>query len=947
MSAELPELFAHALELDDAGRKALLRDLSRRDPARAAELAEILAGAEDSISPLDRALWRPGADDEVSEPHLPERIGDYRIVRQLGRGGMGRVFLAVEEAEAFHRTVALKVIDRPAFDEEALRRFRDEVRILSSLEHPGIARFLNGGKSPDGVWFLALEYIDGKDLLAWAQDRNLSVRRRIELFLAALEAVSFAHARGVVHRDLKPGHILVDPEGRPRLLDFGISKLIDPETQASLAETRTEARALTPAYASPEQFRGEPVTAASDVYSLGAILYELLAGRRPFAAVKGSALALERAVLETDPEPPSTAARKTAEVNTPGGGLVPRALPRGESWRDLDAICLRSLRKSPAERYGDAGALADDLRRFLDGRPVEARRGGVRYRAGRFLRRHRAAIAIAGALAITAGAAFVAWRAERRVAELRPVEPKPQPFPYLAAGSPPIDELERRFDSEPANVDAGAAFALALVRARRVDEAKLIVSRLRQIPGEAANPLIDYVDGMLALAREEPQLALVRLDQARARAIAQGRGDLVPQVRASRGRLLATLGRRDEAKEEMHLAVSAFEEAGDHGALAGVLNDLAIEYLQQGQLDEGKALLRRGMEASQLAGTTMPSLLLNLGILETFLGRPDLAEEPLSNLVAAQRRSNDRAPLGQALCVLAHVLFDLGRSDEAERAYGEGLGLLREGADPLVLRSALEARSLMDVERGRWDRVAETLVELESRAPGAGEYNPAGWLARLRALAAAARGDSDRMRREFAVARTLLLENGDVDQAAEVDSAEALAEWRADEPEAAARLARQALAQVPESYAAGESAVIALTVRARTAAAAGRLDEARNSLAGLGDATSTSPSVARRMQFLAARAELAKAEGRFDDARRDLAEGVAVARSSQRKVDELYLRFDQAALERAAGDAAKSRALALAVSAEAAALELGGVVSRVARLAAGEIGTGSVRPSGL
>jgi len=947
VNEELPDLFERARGLDEPAREALLRELTSRDPALAAELAELLASGDESISPLDRALWRPPGDAEGLDRPLPERVGAYRIVRELGRGGMGRVFLAEEVAEAFRRTVALKVIDRPAFDDDALRRFKDEVRILSSLEHPGIARFLNGGRSPDGVWFLALEYIDGKDLLAWARDRDLSVRKRIELYIAALDAVRFAHARGIVHRDLKPGHILVDADGRPHLLDFGISKLVDPETNASLAETRTESRALTPAYASPEQFRGDPVTPASDVYSLGAILYELLAGQRPFAAAKGSAMALERAVLETDPEPPSTAARKATAGSPPAEGPAVRALPRGESWRDLDAVCLKALRKLPAERYADAGALADDLRRFLDGRPVEARRGDWRYRSGRFLYRHRAALTLTAATVLATGSAIVAWRAQRQVAQLRPAEPEPRPFPFSDAGRQPIEELQRRFADRPADVDSGAAYALALIQAQRLEEAKLIVARLRQIPAESANPLVDYVEARLAVEREEPQRGLVLYTQARDRAIEQGRGELVAQVRALRGRLLATLGERDEARREMELAVRNFAAAGDHESLSGVLNDLAIEHLQQGRLDEGSALLRRGMEEGRLAGRTRPSILMNLGILETFLGRPDRALEPLVDLVAFQRQADQPARVGQALGVLAHVYFDLGRTAEAEAAFEEALELMGRDGDPLALRSAIEARALMDVELARWDRLDEALHGLETRAPGAGEFNPAGWIARLRALSAAARGDFERMRREFAVARTLLLENGDVDQAAEVDAAQALAEWRAGRGADARRLAEDVISRLPEGNAAGEAAVIATSVLARVAVEERLLEEAREHLATLGNDMATSPSVPRRIQFLAARAALARSEARYDDARRDLADAIAVTESSRRKVDELHLRFDQAELEIAAGASDQGRALAAALSAEAASFGVAGVAARSASLADGEITGGSVRPAGI
>jgi serine/threonine protein kinase/Tol biopolymer transport system component len=409
----LAELFAEAVERDADGRRQLVAEIAAADPDLAAELERLLAAAA-AGSVLDRSPWSGlGADETAVDLPLPQRIGPYQVVRELGRGGMGRVFLALEETEHFRRKVAVKVIDRPASDAEAVRRFRDEVRILASLEHPGIARFLAGGRAPDGSWFLALEHVEGEDLIAHAASRQLTVRGRVELFVGIVDAVDFAHRRGVVHRDLKPANLLVGGDGRPRLLDFGISKLVAPEGEQTVAValTRTGLRALTPAYASPEQFRGERVSPATDVYALGVVLYELLAGRRPFDAAGASAVAIERAVLETDPEPPSAAARRPPTAGAvsderPAAATPPAAGPR-EVGRDLDAVCLKALRKRPEERYPTAGELAADLRRYLGGQPVEARRGGRRYRLARLAHRHRGRLATAAALALALAAVAV------------------------------------------------------------------------------------------------------------------------------------------------------------------------------------------------------------------------------------------------------------------------------------------------------------------------------------------------------------------------------------------------------------------------------------------------------------------------------------------------------------------------------------------------------------
>lgn len=282
MSGALEELFGRALEADAGERARLLERLASEDPEAARRLAALLRAAEADDSPLDVDPWTRLPADETDEEPMPERIGPYRVLSELGRGGMGRVYLALQEGEGFARRIAVKVVapegDRPEIE----RRFRQERRILAGLDHPGIARFVDAGRDAAGRWYLALEYVEGTDLVDFARERALSTRDRLRLFLAVLDAVAHAHSRGVVHRDLKPANVLVDAAGRPRLLDFGIAKLLDAEPAAT--RTRTAVRALTPAYASPEQVRGETVSPASDVFSLGVVLYELLAGVRPSAA---------------------------------------------------------------------------------------------------------------------------------------------------------------------------------------------------------------------------------------------------------------------------------------------------------------------------------------------------------------------------------------------------------------------------------------------------------------------------------------------------------------------------------------------------------------------------------------------------------------------------------------------------------------------------------------
>jgi serine/threonine-protein kinase len=899
----LAELFADAVERDAAGRRQVLAAAASEDPELGAELERLLAAASGG-SVLDRSPWvgvageTVGADDAETDfpgagaEQLPERIGPYRVVRELGRGGMGRVFLAVEETEHFRRDVALKVIDRPAGDAEAVRRFRHEVRILASLDHPGIARFLGGGRAADGNWFLALERIEGENLIAHAASRRLTVRERVELFAGAVDAVEFAHQRGIVHRDLKPSNLLVGADGRPRLLDFGISKLIEPDGEEAATLTRAGTWALTPAYASPEQFRGERVTPASDVYSLGVLLYELLAGRRPFEEGDSSVRALEHVVLETDPAPPSVAARqKTAprEVTGERAASAVTTSPR-EIGGDLDAVCLKALRKRPQDRYDTAGALAADLRRYLDRRPVAARRGGTRYRLGRFASRYRGKLAIAAAVAL-ALAAIVFAVGTRRQAErlLRAEPPQAEPFPFDDLR--PVPELQRAFADRPDSVEIGASLALALADAGRAEEAALVVARLRQIPERENDPLTDYAEAIVAMKVDEPQRALVLFTRARDGALQAERGELIGQIRASRGRLLATLGEREQARAEMELARADFERAGDQASLARVLNDLAIEYLTRGEMERGEALLDEALAATRAAGRRPATILVNLGLLTQIRGRPDLAEQRLREAVEVLRDSGSARRLGDALAPLADVLHDLGRPEEAREVAEEAITLLREAKEPTSLANALCGRAFIDLDAVELEEIDATAAEMEQIAGSVGRSVALGLARHVRGRAAAARGDLPLARQHLGAARDLLVASGDQDMAAQAELALAVIEHDAGNPAAALLLLDAAVARLDAGAAHG-AAFLAETLRARISAESGQALEARRRLVSLGDENARSPSISRRLAFLAARAAVARAEGNIEAAQNDLEAALRLAHESGRAAEAERLERD-------------------------------------------------------
>ena len=307
--------------------------------------------------------------DRIETSRVGERIGSYRLVRDLGGGGMGSTYLAHRDDEAYERAVAIKILKRGMDTDAILRRFRHERQILADLDHPNVARLLDGGTTGDGLPYFVMEYVDGVRLDRYCRERDLTIAQRVALCRQVCDAVDHAHTRRVIHRDLKPANILVTSQGVPKLLDFGISKVLTPDPDGANTEPTAFARAMTPQYASPEQVRGEPVTESSDVYSLGVVLYELLTGERPYRLDGHTVQETEQIICVQEPRRPSAVRRELAG--------------------DLDTILLMALRKEPSRRYASVRECSEDLQRHLDGRPVRARGDEVAYRAGRFLKRHR------------------------------------------------------------------------------------------------------------------------------------------------------------------------------------------------------------------------------------------------------------------------------------------------------------------------------------------------------------------------------------------------------------------------------------------------------------------------------------------------------------------------------------------------------------------------------
>ncbi len=653
--ARAKERFSALVERTPEEREATLEALRAEDPELYAEVVRWLA-ADVETTQAD-FLNRPPAlllGRVAAAPAPPaagtEVRGDrgYRIVREIGRGGNGIVYLA-ERSDEFRQTVAIKVVHRRG--EEIERRFRAERQILAALDHPHIARLLDGGTASDGSPFLVMEYVEGRRIDESCAERRLGVRERIELMLDVCSAVAAAHQRLVIHRDLKPSNVLVTADGTAKLLDFGIAKLLDPaEVDWTLAETRLGGQPLTPRYASPEQMRGEPVSTATDVYALGVILYELLTGRSPYRADPRSLREWEQAVCEEEPLSPSTTAARTAPISGEGSDGATPSPPPPELAVDADlaAIVLKALRKPPAERYPTVDALADDLRRYLSGWPVTARKGTALYRTGRFVRRHRLSLLLAAGVA----ALLVGWAFSLRA--------------QLAA-----TRIER---------DKAARVAGFLVDLFKV-----------------ADP--DQTRGETVTARE-------LLD----RGVEQLRGDLSDQP-AVRAQLLDTVGAVYDSLGHYEPAIINLRQAvalrrtlapAEPLALAESLGHLGTAYRDAERLPEAEAALNEEMA---ILGRELPAddlrRLVALNRYSTLLSaqnRQDEREKILEQLLAAhQRRLKIPAlpwdPKGTALTPehedLAMVLHNLG-----ELAYRRGdptLGIERLESSLAIKRARFGA----------------------------------------------------------------------------------------------------------------------------------------------------------------------------------------------------------------------------------------------------------------
>ncbi|MFT3791300.1 MAG: serine/threonine-protein kinase [Rudaea sp.] len=695
-------LFDRVVALDAPSRAALLDAECGGDETLRREVEE-LVGADGRARDFlcDPLVVGDAAPGDRSD----ELLGAYRLVALVGSGGMGSVYRAQRADGAFDKPVAIKLL---VFDAGDLRaRFAREQRILGNLDHAHIARLLDVGRDANGAPFLVMEYVDGVPITRHARERALSLRARVELFLPVLDAVQSAHAQLVVHRDIKPGNVLVDAHGNAKLLDFGIAKLLD---NGGGAATRTGIGPLTPEYASPEQVRGEPVGTPSDVYSLGMLLYELVCGVRPYAIADTSPTGIERAVCESEPMRPSL---HFADAD-------------GGNARDLDAVLLKALEKKPAQRYASCAEFAADLKRWLAREAVIAREPSRRERLARYVRRHRLGVSVAAAasLALLVGLAVALWQARVALqAQARAEEMNRFLLAMFDAADP--DDLGR-------NTPVGTVLDRAGVRAERELAGDPLL--LAQIQSALANAYFKSGDLDNAAREAQAQIASAdrsgdmharilariglgnalihasRLDEARKNldaardlALAADERSLLGQTENSFGALANQLAQPDEALRHYSAALADLGDGeGDIEARAEALNGLALDAGNRGQWTRAIGLHEQSLA---LLGRLYPDgsvyLVAQLGNLATELesaGRHDEAERKYAEGLAMGRRlvgEND----SQVVNLLANWTFDDTRRGDAAAALAHGEQAYR-AAQPLAVRNNAQAAYAMSVYAG-------------------------------------------------------------------------------------------------------------------------------------------------------------------------------------------------------------------------------------------------------
>ncbi|MGH7560898.1 MAG: tetratricopeptide repeat protein, partial [Gemmatimonadales bacterium] len=704
-------------------------------PAVEALLAAEAASSDFLEAPIGSYLPPLPAQETASAPDgdgcPPGTIlGPYRVLAEIARGGMGAVYLAERADGQFEHRVALKLVRAGLDQPEILRRFLGERQILARLDHPHIARLLDGGIAPDGRPWLAMEYVEGRSLTVHCEEGRLGVRERLRLFTDVCDAVRFAHQNLIVHRDLKPANILVTPGGAVKLLDFGIAKLLESNAGEAEPATRTELRMLTPEYAAPEQVRGEPVTTATDVYALGAVLFELLTGRRAHRFERHTPAEVERVVCDIEPERPSAVATLPVE---------------GE----LDAIVLKALEKLPARRYASSEAMLDDVRRFLSGMPVQARPQTLGYRTRKFLRRHRVGVGAAAAvmLALAGGLGATLWQA----AEARREAGRARAVTTFLAGLFQVADPEQSRGREitarellergVAHIDSGLAGepevqAELLGVLGRIHQGLGLLDRADSLLRRSVEMVRAGAGDRIALAARLTELGSVLQNRSEYAAAASvltealvirrrepGRNDA--EMSVTLGNLAATLHSlgKDSAAESVYRETLRLDSAAfgpDSPELAQDLSNFGVMWDDLGQAFRADTVLREALRI-RLArfDSTHPAVLRDLhnyaGALSG-LGQLEASERLTRRVLELRSRvlPPDHPDFGFSLHQLGVTLEGQARWAEADSAYRASLDLRRRtlGPENALTMATLNNLAIVRYRVGDLDEAASLMREV-------------------------------------------------------------------------------------------------------------------------------------------------------------------------------------------------------------------------------------------
>ncbi|MBL8205500.1 MAG: serine/threonine protein kinase [Blastocatellia bacterium] len=665
---QIKAAYEMAADCEAAERLQVLEQACGNDVELRRAVESLLADRNEAETFLETPAYRFANGRDEAKLQAGQRIGAYKLLQELGQGGMGSVWLAQRADEQYQKRVAIKLIKRGMDSDEILSRFRDERQILASLDHPNIARLLDGGTTPDGLPYFVMEHIEGQPIDKYCDTRKLTPIERLQLFRTACTAVQFAHQNLVVHRDLKPSNILVTDDGTVKLLDFGIAKILNPALfPNTVAPTAMHERPMTPAYASPEQVRGETISTASDVYSLGVVLYELLTGHRPYQITSAAPQEIERIVCGVEPEPPS---RKSEVRNQKSEGkrmlaFLPTSSHRSLSISlrgDLDNIVLMALRKEPQRRYASVEQFSEDIRRYLTGLPILAREDTLSYRLSKFITRNKTAVAVAGLISVL----LIGFLITTLVQSAR------------------IRRERDRAETERAKAEKVSSFLVDLFKVNDPSESRGNSITAREI-------LDQGTEKIRAELKEQPETQAKLLDTV--------------------GQVYYSLGLYERAASLLEEALTLRRKiyGNEHAEVARTMTNLVQVIFELNQTERAETLTREalairrkiyGNEHAEVADS-----LNDLALLTKLKGDFAGAEPLYRETIAVQRKllGNEHPDIANPLGNLAVLLADKKDFVAAEAAQREALAIRRKALGEDAPNVAISLHNLASILRRKGD----------------------------------------------------------------------------------------------------------------------------------------------------------------------------------------------------------------------------------------------------